>query len=394
MTEKDREDPERSIPSPDEGPVRSGGTSSEEGEAAGDRAPSGEDEEAADDVSPSGEERETGEGRPSGEGEETSDVGESREGEDDDAAAAAGAPESRRERRRRRRNIIVGVLIAFLTLLLTGTAHQLVTLPDVRALADTNPETTAFIERYKELRRAEGREPDVRWRWVPYDQISPHLKRAVVVGEDIEFFSHEGFSVSEIKAALDRFLRGEAGLRGASTITQQLAKNLWLSPSRNPLRKLKEGLLTRQLEKHLSKGRILEIYLNVVEFGPGVYGAEAAARRYFGKSANALGELEAAQLAAALPRSTWHPGIESSRYRWYVNEILGRMAGADFLWRRVGGDVVLPPPVERDTAPTDSALLDSLPLIIIPAETVATDTGVPPVLPSDTAAGDTLPESG
>ena len=129
---------------------------------------------------------------------------------------------------------------------------------------------------------------------------------------------------------------GQQAPRGASTLTQQLAKNLWLSPSRNPLRKREEVVLTRQLEKHLDKRRILELYLNVVEFGPGVFGAEAAARHYFGKSARDLTEHEAAQLAGGLSRpSRWHPGSTSQAYARHVERIEGRMQKAEFLRRVV-----------------------------------------------------------
>jgi monofunctional biosynthetic peptidoglycan transglycosylase len=151
------------------------------------------------------------------------------------------------------------------------------------------------------------------------------------VGEDIGFFQHNGFAVDEIRTAMEQALRGER-LRGASTITQQLAKNLWLSPSRNPLRKLKEALLTWQLEHVLTKRRILELYLNVVEFGPGIYGAEAAARHYFAEPASMLTERQAAQLAAALPRpSDWHPGSERRGYLQHVTRIEGWMERATFL---------------------------------------------------------------
>ncbi len=208
-----------------------------------------------------------------------------------------------------------------------------VTWPRVAALAAEDPETTAFIERFREKRRA-GESDAVAWRWVPYGRISPHLKRAVLVGEDIGFFDHQGFAVEEMKLAVRDALEEGKKLRGASTITQQLAKNLWLSPSRNPLRKVEEAILTWQLERHLDKRRILELYLNVVELGPGVYGAEAAARHYFGKSAAGLGETEAAQLAAALPRpSTWHPGNASQGYRYRVGLIRQRMDKAQFLWK-------------------------------------------------------------
>ncbi len=243
--------------------------------------------------------------------------------------------------------------------------YQAVTWPDVAALASHNPKTTAFIERYRARQREAARPEAVRWQWVPEERISPHLKRAVVAAEDLEFFFHRGFSSTELKRALAEAIRKWEVPRGASTITQQLAKNLWLTPSRNPLRKLKEAVLTRQLERHLTKRRILELYLNVVEFGPGIYGAEAAARAYFGKSAWAVTEHEAAELAASLPRpATWHPGRDSRSYRRYVAEIERRMAVATFLWRYVGGAPGGPePPAVRVALDSILEVLrDSLPV--------------------------------
>jgi len=153
----------------------------------------------------------------------------------------------------------------------------------------------------------------------------------VLVAEDLSFFSHKGFDTHEIRIAAREAAQGKR-VRGASTITQQLAKNLWLSPSRSPTRKLREIVLTRQLERHLSKRRILELYLNVVEFGPGVYGAEAAARRYFGIPAADLRPEQAARLAASLPRpASWHPGVESRGYDKSVSRILALMEQCDWL---------------------------------------------------------------
>jgi monofunctional biosynthetic peptidoglycan transglycosylase len=206
--------------------------------------------------------------------------------------------------------------------------------PNVAALEHENPTGTAFIERYHSRAAADANLPQLRWHWVDYSAISPHAKRAVVVAEDIEFFRHAGFSTAEIRAAIrDAIEEGEAP-RGASTISQQLAKNLWLSPSRNPLRKFKEAILTGQLEESLDKHRILEIYLNVAEFGQGIYGIGTASEHYFGKPAQELSEREAAMLAASLPRPTsWHPGVDDPYYRRYVEDILGRMERAGFLWR-------------------------------------------------------------
>jgi monofunctional biosynthetic peptidoglycan transglycosylase len=208
---------------------------------------------------------------------------------------------------------------------------QAATWPDVRALEKGGPPaSTAFIERYREQERAGGRMPQVEWRWVPYAAISTTLKRAVLVAEDNGFFRHHGFAADEMRDAVRRAIEAHALPRGASTITQQLAKNLWLSPSRSPLRKVKEGVLTWQLERALSKRRIFELYLNVAQFGPGVYGAEAAARRYFRKPAAELSADEAAELAAGLPRPrAWHPGISTPGYRRYVESVRRRMDRAE-----------------------------------------------------------------
>jgi monofunctional biosynthetic peptidoglycan transglycosylase len=224
--------------------------------------------------------------------------------------------------------ILAGLAILFAAWLVTEWARW----PDVAALARSNPARTAFIDRA----RAKGAE--IRWQWVPESGISVHLLRAAVAAEDLEFFSHDGFSRAEMRAALQDLVdRGR--IRGASTITQQTAKNLWLSPSRDPSRKLREAILTRQLERHLTKHRILEIYLNVAEFGPGIYGAEAAARHYFGVPAAALTEQQAAELAAGLPRpGQWHPGVQTEGYRKYVANIRRRMDRADFLWKQFRSD--------------------------------------------------------
>jgi monofunctional biosynthetic peptidoglycan transglycosylase len=252
---------------------------------------------------------------------------------------AAGAAESSARRRLADlpwKRLTLGLGLVFALVFLAIGVQQAVTWPHVGSLRGRNPQSTAFMERYKARAAAAGHSPDIQWRWAPYDRISPHLKRAVLVAEDIGFFSHNGFEFTEIKMAIDQALSGERELRGASTITQQLAKNLWLSPSRNPLRKLKETILTYQLERNLSKKRILEIYLNVVEFGPGLYGAEAASRHYFGKSAADLDEVEAAMLAASLPRpSRWNPASDSRSYRQYAAQIGERMDRAGFLWKRI-----------------------------------------------------------
>ena len=234
-------------------------------------------------------------------------------------------------RRLWRRFLLLGALA-----LAAWLGWEAATWPDVKALATRPPATTAFIERYKEIQRAAGRPAQVAIRWTPYASISPDVKRAVLVAEDINFFSHRGFDWGEIKVAVEEALHESDAPRGASTITQQLVKNLWLSPSRNPLRKVKEAILTRQLERTLGKRRILELYLNVVEFGPGIYGVGTGAQAYFGKTPADLGEEEAALLAASLPRpASWHPGSRSQAYRRYAAAIRARMDKADFLRKQI-----------------------------------------------------------
>lgn len=232
---------------------------------------------------------------------------------------------------RRRRPWRLAAALLLLGALAVGlfALYEWATWPDVAALARRDPPTTAFIDRYRERQQepgAKGKGRGLEWRPVPLARIAPALRVAVLVAEDIDFFSHHGFATGEMKKALAEAWEDKEVPRGASTLTQQLAKNLWLSPSRNPWRKVKEALLTRDLERHLTKRRILELYLNVAELGPGVYGAEAAARRWFGKSAAALSDREAAELAASLPKpSSWHPGSGSKVYRRRVETVLRRM---------------------------------------------------------------------
>lgn len=191
--------------------------------------------------------------------------------------------------------LIVGIPVSLLAL------TWLVTMPDVGTLARHNPKSTALMERRLATASEKGRTVTAQWTWVTLGHISPHLRRAVIAAEDASFFVHEGFDWEGIRdAALYNLEAGEMK-RGGSTITQQLAKNLYLSSERSMFRKAREALITRSLEQHLTKERILELYLNVAEWGRGVYGAEAAARHHFGKSANELTLDEAAWLAAMLP---------------------------------------------------------------------------------------------
>jgi monofunctional biosynthetic peptidoglycan transglycosylase len=222
------------------------------------------------------------------------------------------------------------VLARGLTILLAigfGTAAFVyLTLPDVRTLRTSNPHTTAFME--LRAREAHWRGEPVRrdQRWAPYARISPNLKRAVLVAEDSAFWTHEGIDYEQLRESMEvNWERGEF-VRGASTITQQLAKNLYLSPNKNPLRKLRELFIARRLEAELSKQRILELYLNLIEWGDGVWGAEAAARRYFRKSAFDLTPHESALLAGAIANPhLLDPAHPSARLRFRQQMILRRM---------------------------------------------------------------------
>ena len=205
-------------------------------------------------------------------------------------------------------------------------AYVYLTLPDVRPLATVNPTTTAFMELRAREARATGREPKRVQRWVSGARIAPQLKRAVTVAEDDAFWQHEGVDFEQLQESLEvDWARGRL-VRGGSTITQQLAKNLYLSPSKHPLRKLREVVIARRLEAELSKARILEIYLNVIEWGDGIYGIEAAARTYFQVSAAELSESQSALLAGAIvnPR-VLNPGRPTRRLLARQQLILRRM---------------------------------------------------------------------
>ncbi len=201
------------------------------------------------------------------------------------------------------------------------------TLPDVRPLAKDNPTTTAFMQLRIEEARGAGRKFAIRHRWVPYNQISPALRRAVIVTEDAGFYDHDGIDMAEIKASLEKNWEEGKFVRGASTITQQLAKNLYLSPSRNPMRKVKELLITRRLEAALTKRRILEIYLNMIEWGDGIFGCDAAARTYFGKSCASLSVDEAALLAGAIINPREHSPAKPTRRLLRRQQIIVKRMG-------------------------------------------------------------------
>jgi monofunctional biosynthetic peptidoglycan transglycosylase len=231
--------------------------------------------------------------------------------------------------------LVKAVALGVFAFLVFWLVYELATFPNVAKLRTDNPQTTAVIEQRNEEARARGEQPKRYQIWVPLARVSPNLQRAVVAGEDTNFMTHHGFDYDAIQRAWDEAQReaaeeakkeGDADQsgwipqmpsfkRGASTITQQLAKNLYLTTERSILRKAREAAITYYLEKKLSKRRILELYLNVIEWGDGVYGAEAAARTYFNKPAAGLTPQEAAYLSAMIPnpRTTFNPKVNPRR---------------------------------------------------------------------------------
>ena len=194
----------------------------------------------------------------------------------------------------------------FLTVIFIATGwivFEIVTLPfgEVRRLKTANPGETAFMREAEQQAIAEGKHFKKTQQWIAFSAIPKGAIGAVVISEDGTFWSHSGFDWFEFRESIERNMKEGRAVRGASTITQQLAKNLFLSSSKNPLRKLKEWMLTWYIERTLSKQRILELYLNVIEWGWGIYGIEAASQRYFGKSATLLSREESARLAAVIP---------------------------------------------------------------------------------------------
>lgn len=269
-----------------------------------------------------------------------------------------------------------GTLVVLAVLFACG-AYVYLSTPDVRPLRTENPSSTAFMELRAREARAKGEAPRKEQRWAPYRRISQNLVRAVLVTEDAKFWQHDGLDYEQIKESMEVNLERGEFARGASTITQQLAKNLYLSPSKNPVRKLRELLISRRLEAELSKQRILEIYLNVIEWGDGVYGAEAAARRYFGKSAAQLSQPESALLAAAIanPR-VMNPGQPTARLRRRQAMVL----------RRIG--YVEPPAAITATPPDEAEIPAIAPVSGLPgAEVLPGQPVAPPKKPGGGGGG-------
>lgn len=258
-------------------------------------------------------------------------------------------------------------------------------LPDVSALKKRPPATTAYIELRKRQAASAGRKLGLRWTWVPSGAISEHLKKAVVTAEDDEFWRHDGVNWAAIRVAYERNRAAGRFAAGGSTITMQLARNLYLSPSKNPLRKAKEILIARRLERELGKRRVLELYLNVVEWGKGIFGCEAAARAYFAKSCAELTYEEAVAMAVVLPNPRrWSPAKRGPYVERNSRRIMGRMEAAVRERAAAAGEVSEAFPVEdaledadvdatEDPGPGDDAIVE--PEVYSGSTTVNSSTG-------------------
>ncbi|MDP3120619.1 MAG: monofunctional biosynthetic peptidoglycan transglycosylase [Sulfuricurvum sp.] len=231
--------------------------------------------------------------------------------------------------------------------------------PDISALKETRPIPTAFMQYREEQWAHQNREMHITHKWVKMKNISPNIIKAVLIGEDDGFWKHEGFDVKGMENAIERSIK-KGTLAGGSTISQQLSKNLYLSPSKNPVRKIKEAIITWRIEKTLSKRRILEIYLNVAEWGNGIFGIEAAARHYYHKSAKNLTALEASRLAAVLPNPIKYNPTGNQKYVKNRSRIILNIMKRRGVIQAIYKEVMTIPKEEVSESSEGNSSLDSL----------------------------------
>lgn len=219
-------------------------------------------------------------------------------------------------KRRKKKSFIRKLFCIAVIFIISGiSAYLYFTFPDFASLKKHNPRKTSFME-YREAEwKKQGKKYAIQQRWVSLSRISPYLIKAVLIAEDDKFWSHEGFDYEAMQKAIEKDIKAKKFKLGGSTISQQLAKNLYLSPSKNPVRKIKEAIITWKMEKVLSKKRILELYLNVAEWGDkGIFGIEAASGHYYGKPASGITPEEAARLASVLPNPRKYNPLSDSKY--------------------------------------------------------------------------------
>jgi monofunctional biosynthetic peptidoglycan transglycosylase len=290
---------------------------------------------------------------------------------------------------------VAAVLVALLAFVWAGLPAR----SDVRTLATKDPARTRVMEQREEEAKAKGRRARVGQSWVPLSRVSRHLIHAVLSSEDQNFFGHEGVDWTAIEESIERNVEKGRFARGGSTITQQLAKNLYFGTRKSLVRKARELVVTRWLEADLPKARILALYLNLIEWGDGVYGCEAAARRWYGKPASDLSPSEAAGLAAMIPNPRrLNPEVNAARHGRATRRVLWLMAQAGYIGRDVAGLGAEPPPepvpedeeplpeapAEIEAAPTRVAPGEVTPVEPLPTPTVAPPEVVPPgTVPSE-----------
>ena len=223
------------------------------------------------------------------------------------------------------------VLRGTLLVIALFVAYQLWLFAHVCWWINHNPETSAFMETQLQVLQSKNPDAELKHRWIAYNQISPNLKKALITSEDAKFLDHEGFDWEGMQTAWEKNLKKGKIVAGGSTISQQLAKNLFLSGKKTPWRKLEEAAITVMMEQMMSKRRIFENYLNVIEWGNGVFGAEAAAKHYFRKSARSLSAGESAKLAAMVPNPRYYDKHRSDRRLLRKTRIIQRrMYYADY----------------------------------------------------------------
>jgi monofunctional glycosyltransferase len=245
--------------------------------------------------------------------------------------------------------------------------------PPVSNLKQENPRKTSFMEYREQEWRREGKNLKIKQQWVPLARISPYLIKAVMIAEDDKFYQHEGFDFEAIQKAVEKDLTAGKFKVGGSTISQQLAKNLFLSPSKNPARKLKEAILTWRLERTLPKKRIMELYLNVVEWGEGIFGIETAARNYYGKPASALGPEEAARLVAVLPNPRKYNPLSQSKFVVNRSRIFYNIMVRRGIVIPAFEEVMAPDTKQDGIPPTEAGDFPASPAIERPANTPEDD---------------------
>ena len=226
----------------------------------------------------------------------------------------------------KKKKVLLGTILVLFVSAAAFISHLFLTLPNVSDLKKVNPERTAWMAMRAAQAEKQGKEFSLRYSWVPFENIPQILKDTVRIAEDAGFYWHNGIDFEELKEAVKKNLQEKKFIRGGSTITQQLAKNLFLSPRKSLIRKFMEYLIARKLEKNLSKDRIFELYLNVIELGHGVFGIQAASHYYFGCTVEELSLERIVRLVAILPRPlSTDPREDSPWLKWRCRWLLHKL---------------------------------------------------------------------